>query len=307
MRLLITGAWKEAEKYIPLIEKQGHSVVFMQQEQGRLPCLYTWAEGVICNGLFLYHDIRDFINLKYIQLTSAGMDRVPVDYIRDNNIELHNVRGVYSVPMAEHAVSAVLNIFRDSRFFFENQAEHIWEKKRDLRELCGSKVCVIGCGSVGTECAKRFSTFGCEVTGIDLYPRDNPSFRRISGLDKLYDELPEADVVVLTLPLDLETEGLVGKKFLGSLKNGCVIVNISRGKIIDTEAMIEALSAHRLSAALDVFEDEPLEKSSPLWDMENVIITPHNSFVGNGNDNRLGKVILRGLSDGQGDDKSALR
>lgn len=297
MRLLITGAWKEAGKYIPLIEKQGHSVAFMQQESDKLPCSYSWAEGVICNGLFLHHDISEFVNLKYIQLTSAGMDRVPVDYITENNIELYNARGVYSVPMAEHAVSAILNIFRSSRFFFENQAEHIWKKKRDLRELCGSTVCVIGCGSVGTECAKRFSAFGCTLTGVDIKPFDSSYFSTIYGFADIKEAISKADVIVLTLPLSEKTESLVDEAFLSCLKQDCVLVNISRGKIIDTDALTDALSKHKISAALDVFEDEPLAEDSPLWSMENVIITPHNSFVGDRNDRRLSDLIIQGLID----------
>lgn len=295
MRLLITGAWREAKSYIPKLEKAGYDVIFMQQEADRLPCDPSSVEGVVCNGLFLYHDIHGFNHLRFIQLTSAGLDRVPVEYIRKNDIALYNARGVYSVPMAEHALTAVLNIYRNSRSFYENQAKRIWKKERELRELCGKNVCVIGCGSVGTECARRFSAFGCEVTGIDLYPVENLFFDSISGIGELYDVIPKADVVVLTLPLNDQTEGIVGDKFLSFLKPGCVIVNISRGKIIDTGALISALSKYDLFAALDVFEEEPLDPGSPLWDMQNVIVTPHNSFVGEGNAKRLAELILKNL------------
>ena len=88
----------------------------MQQEKERIPCDYTWIEGVICNGLFLYHDIELFQNLRFIQLTSAGYDRVPMNYIQQHGIDIYNARGVYSIPMAEFAVSGVLQIYKKSRF-----------------------------------------------------------------------------------------------------------------------------------------------------------------------------------------------
>lgn len=295
MRFLLTGAWSEAKNYIPEIVRKGHSVVFMQQEKDELPCDPATIQGVVCNGLFLFHDIKQFTSLKFIQLTSAGLDRVPAEYIKKNNIALFNARGVYNVPMAEHAVCAVLVFFRNSRFFFENQTKNIWQKRRDLRELCGSTVCIIGCGSVGSECAKRFYSFGAEVIGVDLDTSERQMFSKVYGIDRLFDVIPEADVIVLTLPLSEQTEGIVDEAFLSRIKPGCVLVNISRGKIIKTGVLIDALSEKKLYAAIDVFEDEPLSGDSPLWGMENVILTPHNSFVGDGNNRRLAQVIMRNI------------
>ena len=141
MNLLITGAWKDAKEYIRKIEADGHKVHFFQFEKDELPCSYEWVEGVICNGLFLTHDIRKFINLRYIQLTSAGFDRVPMDYVKEHNIVINNARGVYSIPMAEFALFGVLELYKKGRKFFENQKQHIWEKQRNLYELFGKKVC----------------------------------------------------------------------------------------------------------------------------------------------------------------------
>ena len=112
MNLLITGAWTGAKDYIEQIENEGHAVVFLQYEKDDLPCAYEWVEGVICNGLFLTHSIEKFVNLKYIQLTSAGFDRVPMEYVAEHNIEIHNARGVYSIPMAEFAVAGVLQLYK---------------------------------------------------------------------------------------------------------------------------------------------------------------------------------------------------
>lgn len=294
MNLLITGAWQSAKDYISDIERLGHKVVFMKQEKEMIPCDYTWVEGVICNGLFLYHDIELFQNLRFIQLTSAGYDRVPMKYIQQHGIDIYNARGVYSIPMAEFAVSGVLQIYKQSRFFYENQKKHKWEKHRQLIELAGKQVCIIGCGSVGTECAKRFQAFGCEIIGVDLLPRSNVNYDQIVGIDDLQLVLPNVDIVVLTLPLTERTKHLINNEMLHNIKEGAILVNIARGAIVDRNAFIDHIS--RLGGAvLDVFEEEPLCKDSPLWSMSNVIITPHNSFVGNGNKDRLDKVIIKNL------------
>ena len=294
MHLLITGAWTEAEQFRPELERRGHETMFLQWENETLPCAYDWPEGVICNGLFLHHPIERFQNLRFIQLTSAGYDRVPMDYVHSHGIEVHNARGVYSVPMAEFALCGVLQLYKQSRFFAENQKARRWEKLRDLSELCGKTVCIVGCGSVGTECAKRFSAFGCRVTGVDSLPREDKVYASMAPLQQLDASLSEADVVVLTLPLTEETHHLFNAERLARLKPGAVLVNISRGALLDTAAMLRELP--RLGGAvLDVFEEEPLPETSPLWEVENVILTPHNSFAGAGNGERLRDLIFQNL------------
>ena len=291
MNLLITGAWQDAKEYIPRIESMGHRVVFLQQEKDNLPCVADWVEGMICNGLFLSHPIEQFSNLKYIQLTSAGFDRVPMDYVQAHSIEIHNARGVYSIPMAEFAVAGVLSIYKGLYKFHDQQKERRWEKNRNLRELAGKAIIILGCGSVGTECAKRFKAFGCTVIGVDLFPREDTNFDTVRPLAELEDLLPAADVLLLTLPLTEETKGLIGKNKLKKLKEDTVLVNIARGAVIDQKAL-EDWEGY---AILDVFEEEPLPEDSPLWKKENVMITPHNSFIGDGNGKRLDDLILINL------------
>ena len=297
MNLLVTGAFACTESDLNQLRKCGHEVIFMQQEKSPLPCDASWVEGVICNGIFLSHPIEHFTNLKFIQLTSAGFDRVPMDYIKEHGIEIHNAGGVYSIPMAEFAICGVLQLYKQSRFFNKNQSENKWEKHRELLELYGKTVLIVGCGSVGTECAKRFSAFGCNVLGVDLYPRADKNYNKMITLDLLDNAISDADIVVLTLPLTDETYHLFNDKRLKRLRKNAVLVNISRGAVIDTVALIESLP-NIGGAVLDVFEEEPLPLNSPLWDTENVIITPHNSFVGDGNRNRLNNMIISNLNRG---------
>lgn len=295
MNLLITGAWRCIQEQWNTVAQLGHHVYFLQNEKDELPCPYETVEGVICNGLFLHHSIEKFVNLRYIQLTSAGFDRVPMEYVKAHGITIHNARGVYSIPMAEFAIAGVLQIYKQILFFAKNQTQHKWEKHRGLLELYGKNVCIVGCGSVGTECAKRFAAFGCWVTGVDMFPRVDENYAQMVPLADLDEKISEADVLVLTLPLTEESHHLIDKACLSKLKDGAVLVNIARGAIVDTEALISWLNEKRGSAVLDVFEEEPLSADSPLWRMENVIVTPHNSFVGDGNTERLFQKILDNL------------
>lgn len=297
MNLLITGAWQGAKENIEQIEQMGHAVSFLQYEKDRLPCTYDWVEGVICNGLFLNHSIEKFTNLRYIQLTSAGFDRVPMEYVKEHGIKIYNARGVYSIPMAEYAVCGVLEIYKKAAYFRKNQEEHKWEKHRGLMELFGKTVCIVGCGSVGTECAKRFQAFGCTVIGIDLFPREDENYEKMVPLSDLTDILPATDVLVLTLPLTSATKHMMNAEKFSLMKDGSVCVNIARGAIVDSIALENALDAQLGGAVLDVFEEEPLDKISHLWDYENVIITPHNSFVSDGNYIRVNEIIIRNLCD----------
>ncbi len=296
MRFLITGALQAHAECTNILTGMDHKVDFLQNEKDTLPDTAESYEAVICNALFLYHPIETFTNLKYVQLTSAGYDRVNMELIRNKDIRIFNAGGVYSIPMSEFAIAGVLNIYKQSGFFRDNQKEQSWTKHRGLRELNGKTVCILGCGSVGTECAKRFSAFGCKVLGVDLYPTEKVGYERIYPLDELDRIISECDISVLTLPLTKQTRHIINADRLALLKDSAILVNIARGAIIDTEALIKEFP--RLGGAvLDVFEEEPLPSDSPLWDMENVIITPHNSFVGEKNSDRLCDLIVKNFKE----------
>ena len=295
MKLLVTGAWKSAKEQLNNLQALGHDVVFMQNESESLPCNPKEIDGVICNGLFLSHDIEEFTSLKFIQLTSAGFDRVPMDKITARGIKIFNARGVYSIPMAEYALWGVLSLYKRARFFENNRKEKKWDKHREVLELFGKTVAIVGCGNVGLECAIRFKAFGVNMLGVDLAERQDDVFGKVYSIENLNEALALADVVVLTLPLTSQTKGLISKERLAKFKEGSVLVNIARGQLIDENELVKALKNKLLGAVLDVFETEPLEKTSELWELENVIVTPHNSFVGENNEHRLKDVIFQNI------------
>lgn len=295
MNILVTGAWKCTQAQLDEIRALGHSVIFMQNESDALPVEPEWVEGMVCNGLFLHHDINLFSNLQFIQLTSAGFDRVPMEEVNRRGIKICNARGVYGIPMAEFAVAGVLQLYKQSRFFYENQKKREWNKNRNLLELWGRQVTIVGCGNIGQECAKRFSAFDCRIVGVDIFEAELPHFASMVHISRLQEVLPQSDVVVLTLPLTEQTRRLFDENVISAMKPGAVIVNIARGGVVDTQALIKGLQTHLGGAVLDVFEEEPLQADSPLWEMDNVLISPHNSFVGDRNSQRLARVILENL------------
>lgn len=293
MNVLVTGAFQLNSEEFATLEAAGHKVFTHPDERAPVEQPERY-EAVVCNGLFLYNPIERFTSLRLIQLTSAGLDRVPLDYIRAHGIELHNATGVYSVPMAEFAIGGILQLYKQRRFFAANQAQHKWEKHRGLLELSGKRVCILGCGDVGREIAKRLKAFDCRITGVNRTVRALPDFDEVLPLDKLPDAAAVCDILICCIALTPETRGIVSKEIFDRLPSGAVFVNVARGTLVD-EAALTAWLQSGGHAVLDVFEEEPPPETSPLWDMENVILTPHNSFVGDGNRARLWETISKAL------------
>jgi phosphoglycerate dehydrogenase-like enzyme len=305
MNLLLTGAFKYTKGQLDSIQGLGFDITFVQDERVSLSEVnqninIAAIEAVVCNSLFLYNDITQFKNLKFIQLTSAGMDRVPLDYIKNHGIHIANARGVYSIPIAEWVVLKILEIYKNSRYFYKAQSERKWQKQRDLLELAGKTATIIGLGNVGIEIAKRLNAFGVDVIGVDnrlLDPAENDLVNELSVPDEIDGVLNKSDIVILTLPLSDQTRHMMNKYRFKAMRDGSVLVNVSRGGVIKETDLIEALQGNKfLGVALDVFEEEPLSEDSPLWEFEKVVITPHNSFVSERIDERLFSLIMEALS-----------
>lgn len=296
MNVLVTGAFQLNSEELAALETVGHRVFVHPDE--RIPVEQPERyEAVVCNGLFLYNPIERFTNLRLIQLTSAGLDRVPLDYVRAHGIELHNAAGVYSVPMAEFAIGGILQLYKQSRFFAANQAQHKWEKHRGLLELSGKRACILGCGDVGREIAKRLKAFDCRITGVNRTVRVLPDFDEVLPLDKLAETAAACDILACCIALTPKTRGIVSEEIFDCLHDGAVFVNVARGALADEAALTKWLQ-NGGHAVLDVFEEEPLPESSPLWEMENVLLTPHNSFVGDGNRERMWQTMKENLKNG---------
>ncbi len=215
-------------------------------------------------------------NLKVIQTLSAGIDWILP--IVPEGVTLCNARGVHNIPVAEWTVAAILSVLKRFPDFRDSQKEGVW---RDVctppvpDDLSGKRVLILGYGSVGRAVEDRLEPFGVEILRIAKHQRHQRPRDEIYSTADLFSLLPEVDIVVVLLPYTTETAGLVNSKFLSHMKDGALLVNASRGKVIDIEALIEALRDHRIYAALDIIDPEPLPEDNPLWGMPNVFITPH--------------------------------
>lgn len=297
MKTLITGALRLSDDERLQLISIGLEIILHPDE--RLPVDEPeLVEVVICNALFLHQPIERFTKLKLIQLTSAGLDRVPIDYIRAHGIHLFSSRGVYSVPMAEFAIGGVLQLYKQSHFFWKNKQEHLWQKHRGLLELTDKRVCIVGTGSVGSEVAKRFAAFDAIVIGVNRNQKETEYFHDVVGMDELDELLMISDIIILTIPLSDTTRHLFDRSRLEKMKTGAILVNISRGAIVEQTALIDSLQSGNLSGAvLDAFEEEPLPEDSSLWDIDNLIITPHNSFVSEQIHQRIMDLVKGNIND----------
>lgn len=299
-KVLLTGAYQYTDEQLKAIEDLGWQVTFIKNELTKLDIPVEEYDAVVCNGLFLYNDIARFKNLKMVQVTSAGLERLPIEYMEKHHILYYNAKGVYSIPMAEWAVMSILEIYKNAYRFFRKQQKKIWEKDRTLLELTDKKVCIIGYGSMGQETAKRLVVFGTEITAVNRSPVNDALLHRWVTLDRIDEVLPEADIVVLCIALTQETTRLFNENRLMKMKAGSVLINISRGAVIDENALIRCLQEERFrGVALDVFEEEPLPGNSKLWDDPRVIITPHNSFVGDKVRKRMFQLIYNNFKNMQ--------
>lgn len=296
MKLLLTGAFNYSERQIDCLKTLGYDVTFIQDERIELDIDCSVFDAVVCNGLFLYTSVEKFKNLKYIQATSVGLDRLPLEYINKNNITLKTARGVYSIPMAEWCVSRILDVYKQSEFFFDNQKNKKWEKHRGLTELNGKTAVIVGAGDIGTETAKRLYAFGVEVIAVDIVKPVADCYSSYYDIADIKDALGKADIVIITLPLTESTRNLFDEQMLDSMNSDSILVNMARGGIIDEKALVNALQSDKLGGAiLDVFENEPLDENSNLWRVKNLLITPHNSFVSDRNNERLFNTIYNNL------------
>jgi phosphoglycerate dehydrogenase-like enzyme len=218
----------------------------------------------------------DAPSLEWVQVFNAGIDHPVFGMLLDKGLRLTTGSGTSAVPIAHHVMLGLLAMARDLPAALGRQQRHEWQP-RPVDDVEGRCVGVLGMGPIGAEVARLASLFGMNVIGMR---------RTVTGFevcetwtfDRLHELLPLVDDLVLALPLNGDTQHVIGRRELGMMRPGARLVNVGRGGLVDEAALIDALrSGHIGGATLDVFETEPLPSDSPLWDLPNVIITPHNS------------------------------
>ncbi|MGN0650460.1 MAG: D-2-hydroxyacid dehydrogenase [Oscillospiraceae bacterium] len=219
----------------------------------------------------------DFTRLKLLQSTNAGVEKLISAGIPEN-VAITNVTGAFGEVISEYITAGILAFCRGLFRYRDNQRRHIWQIERREILLNGKNALILGCGDIGGAAAKRLRAFGMRIAGIRREPKKTEYFDSVYGMDSLDGLLSDADVIICCLPHTAQTCGVLSAERILRMKHGAILVNVGRGSLIDEAALAEALQNGRLfGAVLDVFEKEPLPENSPLWDMENVIITPHIS------------------------------
>ncbi|MCL6515835.1 D-2-hydroxyacid dehydrogenase [Alicyclobacillus sp.] len=252
------------------------------------------AEILVAVGSALTEEVLGACpKVRWLHSVSAGVESVPFHLIRARGLLLTNARGAHGKQMAEQILGMMISFTRGLHHNVRRQMEHRWDRGYRLGELSGRHLVILGAGSIGREVARKAKAFDMRVTGVRRNPAPMPNFDAVVGMESLDDVLPEADFLVILTPLTPQTHHLVGAARLARMKPSAFLINFARGDVIDEAALIQALREGRIrGAGLDVFHEEPLPADSPLWDMENVLISPHNGGWTPLHDDRFLEIFL---------------
>jgi len=247
--------------------------------------------------------LRQAPRLKWVHATSAGVAQLMYPEFRSSGIVLTNASGVHAPAMAEHIVGMIVAMARNFpgsiRFQLQRKwsQQEIWDGPSRPRELSGGVALVVGFGAVGRAVAERLHAFGMHIWAVTRSGKAGTSLaERVFPAAELNEALPSADCVILAAPETPETQHLIGAEQLAAMKRSAFLVNVARGSLVDQGALITALEKRAIAgAALDVASPEPLPPESPLWSLENVLITPHTSGISERNWLRQTELLLDNL------------
>lgn len=294
MKALFT--YNYGQEKMDAITKLGYEITYVKENEISNTEEISDAEVLVCYNPFERLDISKLKKLKWIQLSSIGIDQLPKDKAMEQGIIVTNNKGGYSIPMGEWIVMKILELLKNSKEFYHKQGKRKWQIDTSILELYGKTVCFVGTGTIAIEAAKRLKGFEANIIGINTSGRKVEYFNSCYPMSELANILEQADVVVLSIPYTKETHHLINEENIGLLKKGACLINIARGSIIEEAALVDLLRKGSLrGAALDVFEEEPLSPDSPLWELNNVIITPHNSWVSEMRNERRYNIIYENL------------
>jgi phosphoglycerate dehydrogenase-like enzyme len=230
-------------------------------------------------------------NLKWVHSAAAGVGNALYAEMMASAVVLTNSAGIHANPIAEYVIGGVLHFVRGIDVVVVQQRSGVWDKQffvaddSPVREVSGTRSLVVGAGGIGAAIGARLSALGSDVVGVRRRPDQGapPGFTRVVGPDGLDAELPQADIVVLAMPLTSGAGGLLNADRLNRMKKGSILVNVARGALVDESALVDVLQrGHLRGAVLDVFKEEPLAATSPLWQLRNALLSPHISPVSPG-------------------------
>ncbi|MGI6368504.1 MAG: D-2-hydroxyacid dehydrogenase [Anaerolineae bacterium] len=280
MKVLIGANGMGLETHLPELRSEFPGVEFVH-EPNREKLKEALADVDVYMGWINRDAFLAAKQLKWIQSPSSGANYyVAIPELVASDVLLTSAVGTHSSCLADSIFAMLLSFTRGIRQFIFRQQKHEWslsELRNTLCELTNQTIGLIGFGSVGRATARRAQAFDMRILAVDAYPGPKPDYvESLEGLEGLPRLLAESDVVVVTVPYTKDTDHMIGAEQIAMMKKGAYLIAISRGKIVDEDALVAALHSGQLAgAAADVFAQEPLPKDSPLWDEPNLLITPH--------------------------------
>lgn len=230
-----------------------------------------------------FNEIDNIEGLKFVQSLIVGYDHLDMDYIKSKNIIFANASGVSSAPISEFVILNILDYYKNAQKFRMLQSKKEWQSlsqnKVGVQELTGKQALILGSGSVGSEIAKKLQVFGVKTIGINRTGKKVIHFDKTYPLGEVFNYLPQADIVIGSLPLTKETKGMYNKEFFKKMPKDGVFINVGRGPQLNEKDLLDVLDNHLGYVYLDVLPQEPLSKDSKLWNHSKVRITPHISFT----------------------------
>src|SRR6266850_2366342 len=282
------AAWNLPRRLVEGLEREFPSVRFLAPTDRPEADRMLPGADVVLGWAVRPENFESARRLRWIQVTAAGVGPLLFPALVESPVILTNGRGLHATAMAEHTLGVLFAFVRKLHRARDAQRDRrwlqreLWSEPPDFGQLAGSTLGLVGLGAVGTAIATRARALGLTVLAVRRHPTPDPAPAHEQwGRERLAEMLARADWVVLAAPHTEETRGLIGRAELARMKPGSVLVNLGRGALVDEAALIEALEQGRLAgAALDVFEHEPLDPSSRLWSLPQVIATPHISGLG---------------------------
>ncbi len=221
--------------------------------------------------------LKNIPDLEFVQLNSAGINGYSDNPDFPKNVSLANAAGAYGVAISECILAGILTLMKHIPSYIQNQSNHKWKDEGKVKSIYNSQILVLGLGDIGKEFSKRAYAMGAHITGIKRNIKDKPEYvDKLCTMDSLYEELEKADIIVSSLPGSKSTYHLFDKEALTHVKKQPIFVNVGRGSLIDSSVLEKALKENIFSGAyIDVTDPEPLPKEDELWNLNNLIITPH--------------------------------
>ncbi|NLT57674.1 MAG: hypothetical protein GXX99_01775 [Clostridiales bacterium] len=304
INLLMTDTQRFSQAQLDAIAALGYKVDVLPDRQPLDPGRAADYEVVVCHSLFKFTPPNAFPNLKFVHSYATGVEALPLAALREAGLIVCKGKDLYSIPMAEWAVSKLLDVYKLSGRFAAQQKQHLWAKptiergERLMDELHGKRIAILGAGDIAAALCRMLRAFEVDrIVGMNSTGRPVEGYDAFFAPDQMEAFLQDSDVVVILAPLTAQTEGLFDDRTIACMKPGSILVSLSRGRIVKNDAVLRALdSGHLRHFIADVFEVEPLPAEHPFWARQDVTVTPHNSFITDMRPARLYALIYKNLA-----------